>query len=435
MSNQLPNNWAEIPLGEAVLSRKGKKPACTVDTPQSGYDPYILIHEMEGGELRAYTNDPKVPRSTEKDVLLVWDGSIGKCASGISGAIGSTIVAITPMGSIPTRFIEYFIKNKRSYILQNSTGTGLQHINKNFFKDCIFQLPPLQEQKRIVAKLDGLFAHLEEVKTRLDKIPQLLKDFRQAVLTKAVGGELTENYRNQNSLPKWKDVELKDLAEKIFDGPFGSNLKSSDYTESGALVVRLENIGEMEFKGDKKSYVSEEKFELLQKHELFENDILLASFIADEVRTTLVPKLDVKAINKADCFCIRLGDSELLKEFCLYTLSSEKTYNYLTGLAHGMTRPRINLTQLRSVNIGLPSVSEQEQIIKMVESYFNRFSLIERKYQTLLKVTENIPQAILAKAFKGELVEQLPTDGDARELLKEIEALKAEVKPKKRSKK
>jgi len=191
----------------------------------------------------------------------------------------------------------------------------------------------------------------------------------------------------------------------------------------------------MEFKGGKRSYVSEEKFELLQKHELFENDILLASFIADEVRTTLVPKLDVKAINKADCFCIRLGESDLLKEFCLYTLSSENTYNYLTGLAHGMTRPRINLSQLRSVKINLPSKDEQKEIIRQVESYFSRFSLIEDKSQTLIRTAENLPQAILAKAFKGELVEQLPTDGDARELLKEIEALNMEVKSKKRKKK
>ena len=134
MENKLPKKWVKIPFGEIILTKKGKKPKTTVSEPAEGYLPYILIYEMEGKGIRSFTNDEKVPIVNLEDVLVVWDGSIGKCASGLHGAIGSTLVAITPLGNVPTRLIEFFIKYKNQYIHQTSTGTGLQHINKNFFK-------------------------------------------------------------------------------------------------------------------------------------------------------------------------------------------------------------------------------------------------------------------------------------------------------------
>ena len=138
MEKQLPKNWVECSLGEIIKTKKGKKPNSTIDYPNEGYVPYILIDEMEGKPIRTYTNDPNVSIASEDEVLLVWDGSIGKCGSGINGAIGSTLVALKPMSKIPTRFIEYTLINKNSFIKQTSTGTGLQHINTDFFKNCLF---------------------------------------------------------------------------------------------------------------------------------------------------------------------------------------------------------------------------------------------------------------------------------------------------------
>jgi len=214
MRKELPINWESIPLGNVVSKKKGKKPKNTIDHAKEGYYPYILIHEMEGGAVRKYTNDQKVPIVEKDEVLLVWDGSIGKCSSGIKGAIGSTLVAIKPLGEIPTKFIEYFILGKNNYILKNSTGTGLQHINKNFFKDCIIDLPPLAEQVRIAEKLESFFTRLDKITTSLAKIPELLNNFRQKVLTHAVTGKLTEEWREEKKLMPLIFSKLKSI-EKI----------------------------------------------------------------------------------------------------------------------------------------------------------------------------------------------------------------------------
>ena len=91
----------------------------------------------------------------------------------------------------------------------------------------------------------------------------------------------------------------------------------------------------------------------------------------------------------------------------------------------------INTTQLKTLAVLLPTLTEQQEIVRRVESLFAKADQIEASYQKLKAKIEQLPQALLAKAFRGELVEQLPTDGDARELLKEILKFKAEKTEKK----
>ena len=105
METKLPKGWTASPLEDVVASRKGKKPDSVINRETKGYDPYLLIDELEGKPIRAFTNDLKVPRSNKTDVLLVWDGSIGKCASGLSGAVGSTITVFSPNNRLNTKFL------------------------------------------------------------------------------------------------------------------------------------------------------------------------------------------------------------------------------------------------------------------------------------------------------------------------------------------
>jgi type I restriction enzyme S subunit len=94
----------------------------------------------------------------------------------------------------------------------------------------------------------------------------------------------------------------------------------------------------------------------------------------------------------------------------------------------------LNLSKVAKLNVPTPTLTEQKEIVRRVESLFAKADAIEAKYNVLKTQIDNLPQAILAKAFKGELVEQLPTDGDAKELLKEIKKLKEASVPKKKVK-
>lgn len=430
MENNLPQGWVECSLGEILTAKKGKKPSSVINEPRAGYVPYILIDEMEGKPIRNYTNDPKVSIIDETEVLLVWDGSIGKCGSGMKGAIGSTLVGLKALGGIQTKFLEYTIKLQNNFIKETSTGTGLQHINKDFFEICKIPLPPLAEQRRIVAKLDAIMQKVESNKQRLEKIPKLLRRFRQSVLNAALNGKLTEDWRKEKRIvDEWEEVELNSVIPKggIFDGPFGSNLKSDDYREKGVRVIRLENIEHLFFIYEKETYVTEEKYQSLIRHSVGEGDIIFSSFISEEIRACILPKLSTKAIAKADCFCIRPEANKIDKQFLLYSLVSMNSHQQLVLNIHGATRPRINTTQLKSLLIPLPKLEEQKEIIRKVEQLYAFADKLEARYTKAKTMLDKMTQSILAKAFRGDLVSQDPNDEPASVLLQKIKSEKEKL--------
>jgi type I restriction enzyme S subunit len=102
-----------------------------------------------------------------------------------------------------------------------------------------------------------------------------------------------------DGLPEgWAEAPLSDLLEPggLFDGPFGSNLKTGDYSDTGVRVVRLENIANLRFVGDKVTYISDAKYHDLARHTIGAGDIIVGSFVDGAVRVCILPELPTKAI-------------------------------------------------------------------------------------------------------------------------------------------
>ena len=132
---------------------------------------------------------------------------------------------------------------------------------------------------------------------------------------------------------------------------------------------------------------------------------------------------------------IQDGIKNINYDWLTYLINSDIIQNQFKAITKGTTRARMNLSIMRGVVTPLCSKEEQIEIVKRVESIFTKADAIEAKYNTLKTQIDSLPQAILAKAFKGQLVEQLPTDGNAADLLKEIQKLKAEAQSKGKKKK
>ncbi|SFS33060.1 restriction endonuclease subunit S [Sphingobacterium wenxiniae] len=442
MENTLPKGWVETELGNISIIQSGGTPSRGKKNYWDGDIPWVKISDIKGfyvdyteefiTEAGLKNSSARVfPRGTILFTIFATIGKIG--ILNIDAATNQAIAGITPIKQINHKYLVYILVELSRSLQDVGKGVAQKNINQTILKNLQIPFPPLPEQERIVAKLDKLFAQHEKIKKALDRIPQLLKTFRQQVLTQAVTGKLTEQWREGKELEEWRTCELNSvLKEKgIFDGPFGSNLKTEDYTESGVRVVRLENIEQLVFLNNKKTYISLGKYELLKKHEVFEGDIIFSSFIADKIRACILPYTGEKMIAKADCFCLRPNYSLIEGRYMIYLLVSPPTFGDLARETRGATRPRINTTILKKLIISLPSLQEQQEIVRRVESLFAKADAIEARYQKLKEKIEALPQAILHKAFKGELVPQLPTDGDAKDLLAAIMALKKEVKGKK----
>lgn len=296
----------------------------------------------------------------------------------------------------------FFLKQRDEY----STGSTQVALTDTGLKRIKIPIPPKDVQSVIAKKLSSFIEDIKVIRKKTVTTKRIIQKFRQSVLSAAVAGKLTKKWRERNSVNfEWQELKLKELVEKhgIFDGPFGSNLKTSDYTEHGVRVIRLENIGFLNFIESKRTYVSETKYQGLVRHTVGEGDVIFASFIAEGVRVVVLPPLETKAIAKADCFCIRVNPKMLNKEYLCYALSSSDISQQLALHIHGATRPRINTTQLKETLLPIPTVVEQQEIVRQVKSMFEIADLVEDQIEIADKRTDKLTQSILAKAFRGEL--------------------------------
>lgn len=417
MEKVLPKNWVSVSIQDVTKNVKGKKPKIQSEVEFEDSIPYMDIKALEYQEIRQYADIESSKVFEEGDVAMVWDGARSGWVSKTNfGAIGSTLVAFKPI-KINSNYLFYYLLEKYPFINSNARGVGIPHVDPTVLWSLDFPIPPLAEQNRIVAKLDKLFAQLETIKSSMAQVPLLLKDFRQQVMTQAVTGKLTEEWRKGKKLDKWQELSLSEFSESKL-GKMLDNAKNS-----GEMISYLGNINvrwfEIDFSDLKQMRVESNE---LHKYELHKGDVLVCE--GGEPGRAAIWKYDRKdVIFQKALHRIRLR-KDILPDFFLYNLKTDSINNKLTELFTGTTIKHLTGKSFSTYNVSIPPLEEQQQIVTRVESLFAKADAIEKQYQSLKAKINTLPQALLHKAFKGELTEQLESDGDARLLLEEIAALK-----------
>lgn len=310
-------------------------------------------------------------------------------------------------------YLQYF--HHSGEVIQYQGGSNnLRNLKFKEYETINIPLPPLLEQNRIVAKLGKLFGQQEIIKASLEKIPMLLKNFRQQVLTQAVTGKLTRT--------KVKETRLGSL---LIDVKYGTSKKSLLGID-GIPVLRIPNIqfGEISDEDLKFSKMDEKEFE---KVKLLKGDVLI---IRSNGSVSLVGKSAIvreKHINFSYAgYLIRLRCNNLLDpEFLNYSLQSNFMRCQIVDTSRSTSGiNNINSNEIKDLKVLLPNLYDQKLIVNRIQQLLLKADKIEDQYHSLTEKIDKLPQAILHKAFKRELVAQLESDGDARELLKEIKELK-----------
>ncbi|WP_440958652.1 restriction endonuclease subunit S [Oceanicaulis sp. LC35] len=442
--SDLPEGWAETTLN-AISSyiQRGKSPKYTdkSDLPVINQKA-VRWWGIDEAALKFVHPDQWDKWGEERFLVegdILWNstgtGTIGRAClyTGLEtsnrAVVDSHVTVVRSAGEIEPGYVFNYIRSPavQSRIEEMQSGSTNQvELGKGAIQETVIPLPPAPEQKRIVAKIDSLTAKSARARTELTKIEALVERYKAAVID-------TEISRAEKAAQSEHSIE--EIAASTFDGPFGSNLKSADYVEAGKRVIRLENIGHFAFIGSKETFISKEKFLSLERHHLKADDILFSSFISDNIRVCRLPAdLDGQALNKADCFAIRLNRAIALPRYIMFALGSTKAYDALSGSVHGATRPRINLKQLKSYAIPLAPISTQNVAIARIEAALRHIDQVVQEVRGSATALDRIDQQILSKAFSGALVPQDPADEPAAELLARIKAARksAPKKPRQR---
>ena len=463
---KLPKGWVDTNLGEIAIWGSGGTPKRGEKSYYGGNIPWLKTGDLNNAIMEKaseYITEEGLKNSSAKlfpknsIAIAMYGATIGKTGIlGINASTNQACAVAQPHKGIINIFLHYYLKREKQNFIDKGKGGAQPNISQTVIKAHPFPLPPLPEQKRIVAKLDKLFGHLDQLKTRLDKIPQLLKDFRQSILTQAVTGKLTEEWRvgkdledvqkmieniheerlNKTSsktelkkikdialiedsidikIPQqWKAVSLQKICTKF---TYGTSAKSQD--EGTTPVIRMGNMQKGKIDWNKLKYTSNPKE--IEKYKLSKGDVLFNRTNSPEwVGKTSIYLGQQEAIYAG--YLIKIWNLEQLNSYYLnFALNSPYGKQWAWNVkTDGVSQSNINAQKLSKFTIPLPPKEEQKEIVKRVETLFAKADAIAAHYQTLKTKIEHLPQAILAKAFRGELVEQLASDGDAADLLAAI---------------
>ncbi len=414
---QLFNNWKKLLFVNCIEQSPGiKYKLKKTEIKKSGKIPII-----DQGEsfISGYTDNEAYIYNCTLPIIIFGDHTRHIKYLDFKFAVGADgTKIIKPKQFYDIRFFYYYLKT-----------LNWQHCaygrHFKYLKQLEVPLPPLNEQKRIVAKLDKIIPRIDAVKERLEKIPLIIKRFRQSVLTAAVTGKLTEKWREENSdverveqknshcefdIPNnWNVVHIeslmKSLKTDLRTGPFGTSLKKSEHKTEGVPVWGIESIGKNgQFINFNKIFVTVEKAKELNSFSVNGGDIIISrSGTVGEL--CILPGEIQYGLISTNLLKISLNQKVIMsKYFCFLFKGSAEILNKMRELCSGSTRLFLTQRILKNLEYPLPPLEEQKEIVRQVDKLFTIADKLESHYKNAKAKVEKLSQSVLAKAFRGELV-------------------------------
>ncbi|KHD25444.1 hypothetical protein NM09_06880 [Vibrio caribbeanicus] len=442
--SELPKGWAEAELKELIgLAHTGLVRSAKEQSDDFEY-PYLKMNNLSISGSFLLDNMTKVNATSQEvdkytleygDFLFNTRNSVelvGKCGvykgNGIERILfNNNLLKIKFLIILPDIIAYWFnsVLGKKQLSEITSATTSVAAIYQKVLMTRRVPIPPLAEQKRIVKKLDEVLAQVDTIKARLDGIPDLLKRFRQSVLASAVSGKLTEEWRG-GQLFSSASKELKEITSI----DIGHAFKSKEFTECGIPLLRGQNIEPGSLRWSETKHFPVEKLDKFQHLFIDAGDIILAM---DRPIVSAGLKLARAVSSDLPCVLVQRvarlkGKAEELTDDYLYLLLKESSFaNYLVPNQTGSDIPHISGKQIQAYRVSVPSLEEQKEIVRLVDQYFAFADTIEAQVKKAQTRVDKLTQSILAKAFRGELVDQDPNDEPADKLLERIAEARKEA--------
>ena len=374
------------------------------------------LDEVQASALSGVSVEPN-------DVLLnITGASIGRVTvapADLAGArVNQHVCIIRPTEVLEPRFLSAFLSSPamQTKIGGDHYGVTRQALTKAQIVEFRVPCPPRIEQQRIADKLDAVLARVDACRERLDCLPGILKRFRQSVLAAATSGGLTEEWREQRGASDdWLDCDIQAVAQ-VGTGstPLRSNQNFFASTGTPWITSAATSQSVVLFANE---YVTEAA---IAAHRLkkFPVGTLLVAMYGEGKTRGQVTELGIEATINQACAAVVVDTRRAMRSFV--KLALQANYLEMRELAEGGNQPNLNLSKVKSFPLSLPSMAEQAEIVRRVESLFAWADRVEARHVAACAQVERLAPSLLAKAFRGELVPQDPADEPDSDLLKRL---------------
>ena len=413
---KIPDNWVWTTLEQIADMTSGGTPSRTkkeywngnINWLKSGELKDTYIHEVE----EKITEDGLKGSSAKifpKDTLLMamYGATVGRL--GILNVDSSTNQAVCAIFNHHKLFVNeylfFYLLSMRQKMLKDSFGGAQPNLSQGYIKSIDIPFAPLNEQKRIVAKIEKLFSNLDNSDKYLLHLEKQLKRYRQSVLKSAFEGELTKEWRNINkfSYDDWKNQTILEIADKIFAGGDKPDKVSDTKTEEYPYPIYSNGLQDKGLYGYTNIYKVEEECITISARGTIGFPLVRNERFVPIVRLIVVIPKDY-----------------IFSKYLKYYLESKIV------VQSGSSIPQLTVPMVKQIEILVPQLEEQQEIVNQIEKHFSIIDKLENVVQKSINESKRLRQSILKQAFEGKLVEQDPNDESASILLEKIAKAKEE---------
>lgn len=425
---EVPENWVWVRLGD--VNKYISKSVNPISEPDKIFELYSVPSMVDNyPEIIAGSDIGSSKQSVcKKDVLLckinprinrVW--KVSQFTD--NELIASSEWIIIRNNHIDANYLMYCFQSKyfREFMLSNVSGVGgsLMRAQPKYVQTYPIPLPPLSEQQRIVERIEELFAKLDEAKERLQEVADSFAVRKAAILHKAFTGELTQQWRLENGVSdeSWEEKTIGEICSSL---KYGTSKKSSDDGE--VVVLRMGNLQNGEIDWSNLAYTSDE--EDIKKYLLKSGDVLFNRTNSPElVGKTSIYRGEMPAIYAGYLIKLDYEKNIVVGDYLNYYLNSSKAKEYYMQVkTDGVSQSNINAKKIGEFEIPLPTLSEQHEIVRLIDDLLARERAAQQAAEQALASIDLMKKSILARAFRGELGTNKASEASALELLKQVMA-------------
>jgi len=481
--SDLPPSWLNCVLGDAINYGTTQK----AEPGEIADEAWVLeledIEKDTSRVLQRITFKQRQSKST-KNRFAAGDVLYGKLRPYLNkvvladrdGYCTTEIVPIKATEAVEGRYLFHWLKSSTfiDYVTSVSHGLNMPRLGTDAGRHAPFVLAPLPEQTRIADKLDAVLARVDACRDRLDRVPGILKRFRQSVLTAATSGKLTEEWREEQgrsgnghevvdqdgarkqklllrdpSLSKKKStVESQIDPDYVFDIPgqwvfstwgvlsewitYGFT-RPMPHASEGVPLLTARDVQNFSLDFQRAEYTTHTAYAALSEKDRPKAGDLLLTKDGTIGRAALVRTESPFCINQSVAVCW-LRSTMMNKNYLELVANADFTQQFIRDKAKGMAIQHLSITDFAQCPLPVPPLPEQDEIVCRVQALFEHAARLEARFTAARARVERLTPTLLAKAFRGDLVPQDPNDEPASALLERIAARRAkpsEPKPRK----
>lgn len=409
------STWVEVALQEIGDIFCGQSvPAADVNSDKKG-SIYITGPEQWDGRslhVNKWTERPKRTVPEGCIFITVKGAGVGKIFPGIASAIGRDIYAYKPSPGLDREFVQHAIKHRIAQLVGEARG-DIPGLSREHLADHKMALPPIAEQRRIIAKLDALFARLARARAELERTARLSGRLRRSTLTKLFSKFPNDSFERIDSLCRVGT---------------GSTPKRGEprYYADGTIPWITSGVVNQRIVREPTELITEAALKETNC-KLFPRGSLIVALYGEGKTRGKVARLAISAATNQALAVLFDFSARIDPEWVALFL--EARYEETRAEAAGGVQPNLNLGIIKAIKLPVPSLEEQRSAIRDMQKAFAGADRFEAEAARARAMLSRLEAAILAKAFKGQLVPQDPNDEPASVLLERIKVARAKELP------